>query len=301
MNRTTLGKVAKEAGVSKTTASLVLNGKADRVNLAASTIERVKTAAGKLNYRPAQFNPPRLNGKTGVLAVIASGFTDCKTGQWLQHIILQVKKKGYVVVPLTTHENPTDTFQDVMADGYIILDEKALNNLNETELSDLPVICAGFKPNNSAFESIHPDYRENVNTMISYLYRHNKKAIGLIAEDSGSFAAQKIIETYRENYCERFDIPENLHLLSATDNRSEAIAEAVKETTAKGANGIIFETPEIAIEALSQKNVRNLTTQKLMFACCGERPEFKMLDNDILLVCPENIEEMASKVVGKLL
>jgi len=301
MNRITLEKVAKEAGVSKTTASLVLNGKANRVNIAASTIERVKKTADKLNYKPAQFNPVRINGKTGVVVVIASDFSEYKNGQWLQYLILEAKKKGYVVIPLTTQENSTNTFQNVTADGYIILDEKALSHIAKNELSDLPVICAGFKANNHAVESISPDYRENVNTLISYLYRHNKKAIGFIAEDSNSFSARKMIETYLENYCDRFDIPENLHLIPATDNRSEAITEAVKEVIAKGANGIIFETPEIAIEALSQKNVRTLSTHNVMFACCGKRPEFKMLDKDVLLVCPENIEEMASKVVEKLL
>ncbi|MDN5292641.1 MAG: LacI family transcriptional regulator [Anaerophaga sp.] len=301
MERTTLGTVAKKAGVSKTTASLVLNGKAASVNIAQTTIERVKTTADQLNYKPGHFNPGRLNGKTGIIAVIASHFLSCRNSLWLHHIIVQLKTKGYVVVPVLSGDDIITSIENTIADGYIIPDKEAVNSLTGKNIPDIPLICAGFKPTNEGIESICPDYRHSVNSMISLLYRHNKKAIGLIAEDSRSFSTQKVIETYRDNYCDRFDIPENLFLLSATDNHSSAIAEAIKEVTAKGANGIIFETPEMAIEALSQKNVRDLAAQNLMFACCGERPEFKMLDNDILLVCPENIEEMTAKVVEKLL
>ena len=48
----TLRDVALHAGVSRTTASYILNGRADQMRIATATVDRVREAIEDLGYRP---------------------------------------------------------------------------------------------------------------------------------------------------------------------------------------------------------------------------------------------------------
>lgn len=51
--RLTIADIAKLAGVSKTTASMVLNGRAEQYRIAASTVERVRQVAAEHHFQPS--------------------------------------------------------------------------------------------------------------------------------------------------------------------------------------------------------------------------------------------------------
>jgi LacI family transcriptional regulator len=79
-HRTTLDDVARHAGVSRTTASFVLNDRAEEMRIAAATEERVRRAARELDYRPnfmARSLKLRLTHTIGLLSdyVAVDGFS----------------------------------------------------------------------------------------------------------------------------------------------------------------------------------------------------------------------------------
>jgi len=51
--RLTIDDIARMAGVSRTTASMVLNGRAGQYRISAATQERVMTAARENNFQPS--------------------------------------------------------------------------------------------------------------------------------------------------------------------------------------------------------------------------------------------------------
>lgn len=67
-NRTTLTDVARKAGVSPATASMVLSGKGEDVRLASDTIARVRAIANDLDYSPNLLVHSLQQGASGVLA-----------------------------------------------------------------------------------------------------------------------------------------------------------------------------------------------------------------------------------------
>lgn len=69
-NRVTLADVARDAGLSKTAASMILNGRPD-TRLSKEAHERVHAAAARLGYRPNVNAVALFTGKTSTLALIS--------------------------------------------------------------------------------------------------------------------------------------------------------------------------------------------------------------------------------------
>ncbi|WP_025006824.1 LacI family DNA-binding transcriptional regulator [Marinilabilia salmonicolor] len=250
MTRSTLNQVALQAGVSKTTASLVLNGKADSVNIAQSTRSRVLETAKALNYHPAKFNPVRLNGKSGIIGLFSADFTSLNYSQWLQALITKAEEKEYVLLPkLATPMSMKEKIAAVPFDSGIILQPDLINHKSKMATADFPLICAGFIPNSETYNYIAPDFPRQTNELIQTLYRHNKKAIGYLTGNQDTKENLLKTTTYKENYCERFDIMPNIAELSSPELNPKEIKEACLRLIKNGANAIILETPEMAYSA----------------------------------------------------
>ncbi len=71
-NRTTLTEVARVAGVSPATASMVLSGKGEDVRIAAATADRVRAAAFDLDYSPNLLVHSLQQGSSKVLAFFSA-------------------------------------------------------------------------------------------------------------------------------------------------------------------------------------------------------------------------------------
>ncbi|MFW6267998.1 MAG: LacI family DNA-binding transcriptional regulator [Marinilabiliaceae bacterium] len=295
MARATLSRVAREAGVSKTTASLVINGKADQVNIAVSTRERVLETARTLNYRPARFVPGRLNGRTGLILVVAPGFSEPALAGWLHHVIIAAEKRGYTVVPRVMSTGDEENVWEIPADGIVFLGENVVPA--DMKNGDIPCVCAGFHAHGKNIQAVVPDYKQQINELISGLYRCNKKAIGFLAEDSE--ASEKRLNVYRENYCERFGIPPNTEQLYGKYDEKSVI-EGVKRLVEKGANSIILETVEMTIKGFSSSRIRNMAAEGVVFATCGDHPAFDLLPERMLIRAIEDKGAMADEVLKNL-
>lgn len=295
MVRATLSMVAREAGVSKTTASLVINGKSDQVNIAVSTQNRVLETARKLNYRPARFVPGRLNGKTGLLLVVASGFFEPGMASWLHYIVMAAEKIGYTVVPYIVSGGEEEKIFEIPTDGIVFLDREVVPSVIEDV--DIPCVCAGFHREGESMLFVVPDYKRQINELISGLYRHKKQAIGFLAENTE--ASEQRINVYRDNYCERFGIPPNTVQLSGKYGES-AVAKGISRLLEKGANGVILETVEMTLKAFSSSRIREKAFDGILFATCGDHPAFGLLQDRMLIRTFDDKEEMAEEVVKSL-
>ncbi len=296
MKKATLNSVAKAAGVSKTTASLVLNDKADQVNIAKSTQEHVKMIAKKMDYRPGRFSPGRLNGQTGIIGVAASDFSISQNALWLHHLIEASENKEYTIIPkVVIPENALQKITDLPADGFIFLEENTLPARIKEFASEIPVVCAGFK--HKDIPHIIPDYSEQINQLITKLYRHNKKAIGLMGTVKDSEEQKEKISAYKDNYCERFDIPENIEFLTDPDHKQKDIIDTCQRLIDKGANGIIFTNSDLTSEALAIQTIRDFFVRGVVFAGCGSIAGNDYLPEGMFFACEEDIKGMAKEVV----
>jgi DNA-binding LacI/PurR family transcriptional regulator len=132
------------------------------------------------------------------------------------------------------------------------------------------------------------------------LYRHNKKAIGLLCTNDNTEEQQQKTKTYKENYCERFDIAPNIEELSSGNLKGKEIKEVCFRLIEKGANGIIFETPEMAFVAMQQEKIRNWRQNGILFATYDKIEGSDLLPENLLIHTTPDIEKMARQVIAIL-
>jgi DNA-binding LacI/PurR family transcriptional regulator len=140
--RVTTHDVARQAGVSQATVSLVLGGN-PRARVSASTRERVVRAAGELGYRPNIVARSLVQRKSYAIGVVVPDlsnpfFMDVVTG--VQRVAAEA---GYAVLPGDVRETSPARHLDALrarqVDG-LILDGFGALAIPEADLADLKVV-----------------------------------------------------------------------------------------------------------------------------------------------------------------
>ena len=126
-SRTTLIQVAERAGVSPTTASLVLCGKASKHRISEETLDRVQRAAQELDYAPNLLVRSMQRGRTHILSFF-NGFryrdtNDLYMDQLSAAIERAAGKRGYdILVHCDFERTAEETYRFLnggRADGLI--------------------------------------------------------------------------------------------------------------------------------------------------------------------------------------
>jgi DNA-binding LacI/PurR family transcriptional regulator len=154
--RVTMQQIAEEAGVSRTTVSLVLNH-VPGVNISPETRQRILDVAHRLNYIPDSAAKSLVSGRTGVIALVLlqsphQVFSDGFLATVLLGLTIAVRDSGYHVLiePLDPANGPAsygDLVRSHRADGIILsgprLDDKELIRIYS---EGIPVVMMGQLP-----------------------------------------------------------------------------------------------------------------------------------------------------------
>ena len=162
----TLSEVAKRAGISKTTASRVLNNRPSGIPISEETRKKVLKAAKELNYYPNIFARSLRTKKSGIVGVVVSDITDPYFSDIISGIEQVLNKSGYYFL-LSTVQNSPEKEEAYLArlrrsgvDGLLIvgatmqLRDKEIKKL---ENSEIPVVLVGRKLSHSSISSVTVD------------------------------------------------------------------------------------------------------------------------------------------------
>jgi LacI family transcriptional regulator len=97
--------IAKKAGVSISTVSRVLNGKAEEFRISEKSQEKIRDTARKLNYIPNQFAASLKSGKSNTIALIIPSLSNPFFAEIASEINLEVRNRGYVTIIGDSDEN----------------------------------------------------------------------------------------------------------------------------------------------------------------------------------------------------
>ena len=146
----TIKDIARKAGVSPTTVSFYLNGKADKFNIAQTTRQKIKEIVKKYNYAPNFHARAMLSQKTFLVGVLVSSIEDSFWNQIIAGVNQVLEQHDYHMI-LTESRKDSEREQlafDFMAqkgvDGYIyspvmIGMEPALKH-PQTQLAGKPLV-----------------------------------------------------------------------------------------------------------------------------------------------------------------
>lgn len=169
----TINEVAKEAGVSITTVSRVLN---NNYPVKKETRERIEEAIKKLNYKPNIMARGLITKKTSVVGVVVPGITNLFFSTIVESIENQLKKFGYNIFLSNTGAsiNELDVIADVMArqvDGIIIIDppiDEEKEKYYEKISTEIPMIVVNGDTAPKSYNSV--SYDEERGTLDAFEY-----------------------------------------------------------------------------------------------------------------------------------
>jgi DNA-binding LacI/PurR family transcriptional regulator len=205
--RPTSHDVARLAGVSRTTVSLVLNNVPD-VHISPETRQRVCQAAEQLNYYPDATARRLARGKAGAIALVwhpgpADGYRDAFLPGFLQGISRATRHYGYYLIfrPIEPDEDNgryVELARGGHADGLILSGPRS----NDPELVSLqrdgyPVVLHGQLPG-SGIPSVDIDNIGGGQTAVAHLLERGHRRIAMITNAPEQYAScQQRLQGYR--------------------------------------------------------------------------------------------------------
>lgn len=205
-------EVAKEAGVSITTVSRVLN---NNYPVKQETRERVDRAVEKLHYKPNIIARGLILKKTSVIGVVVPGLTNLFFPTIVEAIDNVIKKKGYTISLNNTsgdgklERELVNKIISMQADGIIVIDPAA-ENLDNKFYDDvslqLPTVIVN--ANSSRANLNYVSYNEEIGAAEAFehlISLGHRKIAFLRGERSFSYDIKEriylnIIEEYRLEY-----------------------------------------------------------------------------------------------------
>ena len=200
----TIKDIAREAGVSKTTVSRVLNNP-ELVN--ESTRKKVLETFKRLDYVPNIIARGMRNKKTKSFGIIIPDFNNLYYSEFLRFIEKAARKHGYISIICSTNSDPErehvyiDNLLQRQVDGLILCWYKGVHENRDTlyNLSKkIPVVIMDQPSGGLPISSVYTDAYQGLKMITSYLIENNLGPVALIR----GLKKYPVIENRVKGYCD---------------------------------------------------------------------------------------------------
>ncbi len=309
MTKPSLSDIARIAGVSKTTASFVLNGQGKQRRISDQVIVKVQQTAEAYNYKPNRLARSLRTGSTkfiGVIVVDVASYYFSRLGRAIEN---SAAKRGYRVMICSSDEKDdlftewVDELIDSKVDGLIITPTvHAQNKIMKLQRSAYPFVLI-----DRDFPGTHADFVGINNTKAAY------EATQLIAEKAydqiGIISFEPALDVFRhriDGYKQALDdhgIRINPGLIKTVGYHDiqNQVDTHIPAMLNKGVRAILFASARIGMAGL-----RCLFNMKIRIP--EELAVFSFDDNELFSLIPPGIsaisqplDDMGEQAVSLLL
>lgn len=198
---TTMADVAREAGVSTTTVSHVLNG-TRRVN--EKTVERVHAAIARTGYRPNTIARALAGARTQSIGLAISGVSNPYFMDVIGAVESEAAARGHTLLLGDTHDEPEKELQMVQelvhrrVDGLLLAPSAGAADgaLRFCADNDMPVVLLDrFLP--VPFDQVGTDNEEPTARLVTHLAQHGHRRIGFVAGLEGLSTTDERLRGFR--------------------------------------------------------------------------------------------------------
>lgn len=142
-----ISDIAKDLGVSVTTVSFILNGKAKEKRISEGLTKRVLEYVQKVGYKPNELAKSLRTGKTKIIGLVIEDISNPFFSNIARRIEAKAYSKGYRIIYCSTDNQPEKTieliqlFRDRHVDGYVITPSEGVRDTIASLLaSQLPLV-----------------------------------------------------------------------------------------------------------------------------------------------------------------
>lgn len=202
-DKMTLKDIAQAANVSKTTASLILNGKGQRFSQ--QTINKVHAVAEQYHYVPDFYAQHMTTKESKMIGVILPDLTDFFFAELLKAIEEVASKQGYSILLMHSQhsqekeEEALHTMINRSVDGIILATPYKVKESLLVQIKEIcPIILIDNRENPRNEAIIYVDEKKGMIDMVNYLYECGHRRIAFLKEDSNYYQLTYRFEGYKE-------------------------------------------------------------------------------------------------------
>lgn len=299
MKSISLLQLARLAGVSKTTVSLILNGKSDRYKISSSTKKRVLKLATENNYKPNILARNLSMGKSMTVGVIVPDLKDHDNSVLVGTIEQELFAAGYqMVLGISgSDEERTEKILLEMTERKVdgILYVSPGDKISDASEPEIPLVSVG--DISEDHPSVTIDVDAGMKMIIGYWYPRGRRTMGYVGLTKRN---EDIKKSFHENYIERFSMKDDRLFLVADQFDKKKLKQHLLSIAKKGINAVFFETPLLAFQALKiLKEPDMYGFEDIAIGGFGYHPSFDVVQKDIIYVS-KPLEKMAKESTGML-
>ncbi|MDR3426665.1 MULTISPECIES: substrate-binding domain-containing protein [Silvimonas] len=170
--RLTIDDIARLANVSRTTASMVLNGYAERYRISKATVERVQQVAAEHHFSPSQSARSLRSRRSNTIGLVIPDLTNSAHSALAQALESLCRERGYQMVMVTSDEDPVRETEGIahlvarQVDGVVVVPCSADAKRYQKWVKRLPFVFADRRLDDADIPSVVTDATETVASLV---------------------------------------------------------------------------------------------------------------------------------------
>jgi LacI family transcriptional regulator len=179
--------IAKSAGVSISTVSRVLNGKAEQFRISKKSQQKIRETARRLNYVPNQFAASLKSGKSNTIALIIPSLSNPFFAGIASEINAEVRNRGYITIIGDSDEDNEIENEELLQmqsrniEGLVIAPcSQNWKNIKKLHDQGLPIVCIDRYFENLDIPYVSTDNYEGAVMATRHLLEHGHTQVACI-------------------------------------------------------------------------------------------------------------------------
>lgn len=268
--KVTIGDVAKQVGVSKTTVSRYLNGKYEFMS--AESQKRIQAVIEELNYRPNNLARSLRLNKSRLIGVIMADIGSPISSILVKGISDQCKSFGYQVLIANTDNDPQKEQEYILSmidqrvEGLIVHTTGECSGfLLDIAQNHVPVVLADRPTFPTALDTVKTNDQRSTAEVIRYLAGEGFRRIAFFTETIGKVGTRILRNRAYQQTCQELCIRPQTYEIDTNDAAS--VEKMVGEFAGSGAgeakaifagNGVVMLNILSAVDKLKLRIPRDL-------------------------------------------
>jgi LacI family transcriptional regulator len=299
--------IADQLGISKTTVSFILNGRAKEKRISEELVDRVLKFVEEVGYKPNSLAKSLRTGKSNIIGLMVENISDHFFANIARFIEDRAYKNGYKIIYCSTDNDAKKTrdqiamFRDMHVDGYIIAPPVGVEDDIAALIKDeLPVVLFDryFPGLNSSY--VVTDNLYGTYNATRYLIDRGYKNIAFITLQSQQTQMQARIEGYKKALDENGLLP-HIKEIVFNPEASYTIAPINDYLEQEEFDAVLFGTNRLGACGLKvMSNLGIKIPDDIAVISFDDYDVFELYSPSITAIA-QPIEEMADNVISILL
>jgi len=306
-NKISIKDISKALGLSNTTISFILNGKAEQMRISTQAVEKVLAYVKEVGYTPNYLARGLVTGKTNTIGFIVENIGNPFFSQIASLIEEQAYTSGYKIIYSSTNGQTEKAkelihmFRDRGVDGYIICPTEGLEDeISQLHAEGRPVV---FFDRYLPQVSCHYIGLANEKAMFdacAHLVQCGKSNIALVTTDSDQTQMLSRLSGYRKLI--RMKGLKEFILHIPYQSRKEEMAAKFERFMLKykELDGICFSTNYLAVEGLEVLRKIGVQIPSVGIIAFDDNEVLRLFQPSITAVA-QPLDEMAKLIIEQLL